>query len=147
MSCSIEIGHSFIVRRIFTISFELKALWILLTCLSSLHLQASLWLNGAVTDSHLQIISHCFEKIILLCHFFFSSRIFLSTSRLQNFLFTNLIIVVFGLPLPILSHPSISLFSTVRFIDLHILSTLCSRCSCDTVAGIFWISMLFLLVY
>ena len=72
---------------------------------------------------------------------------FLSRIRLQNFLLANLTIVVFGLPLPILWDPSISLFSTVRLIDLHILSTLCSRWLSDTVAGIPWISMLFLLVY
>ena len=77
----------------------------------------------------------------------FFSSCFLSRIRLQNFLFTNLTILVFGLPLPFLWHPSISLFSTVRLIDLHISSTLCSRCAFDTVARIPSISMLFLLVY
>lgn len=45
ISCSIEISCSSIVRLIFTISFELKALRILLALPSSLYFEAYFWLK------------------------------------------------------------------------------------------------------
>ena len=89
--------------------FVLKALWILLALLSSLHFQASLWLKVErflLGNNFTLICKHNFALSI-----FFSSC-FLSRTRLQNFLLTNLTIKVCGLPLPILWYPSISLLST-----------------------------------
>ena len=122
----------------------MKALWILLALLSSLHFQPNLWLKG----ERLSLANNftLFWKYNFALSIFFSSW-FLSRIRLENFLFINLTIVVFGVPLPILWHHSISLFSTVKLIDLHIWSTSCWRWSSNTGAEIPWISMLFTLGY
>ena len=96
------------VRQIFTIPFELKVLWVLLALLSSLHFHASLWLKRdrfSLTNNAILFWKHSFALSI-----FFRSC-FLSRIRSQNFLFTKFTIVPFGLPLPILRHSLISLFS------------------------------------
>ena len=141
LSCSIEIVHSFVVWWIFAITWRHCEFYWLFSA-PYISKQAS---GKEEMDSHLQLMSHYFENIVL--HFSFFSSCVLFRVRLQNFLFKNLTIVVSGLPLPILWHSLIWLFSTVKFIALYLSSPLSSRWLSDTVARISWILMLFLLVY
>ena len=104
--------------------------------------QASGWRE---TDSYSQIMLYYFTNPVFYLQFF-SVHVFLSRNRLQNFLFTNLTIVVFRLPLQILWHPSLSFFSKVRFVP-YIYLALCLQDGRLTLLQEFPEFQRFLLVY